>query len=185
MCGYGDTALWIDETVWSVPHFESEFWQMGCVSSQKSWLPPNKGLVVLTTPGSGSPAYTNLARWCWIAENRHCHQKQSRMNTVIMPPLCPIYISNILQAVKCWLTRWLQICCPFVKIHVTSCYLGDQNNLTSCWHDFTRSAGSEWLIWSFGGGGIGHHLLFTATHSVIVACLITQTIPARLKAIWE
>lgn len=92
-----------------------------------------KRLVVLTTPGSASPAYVYLARWCWIAEKRHCHQRLNRMSTIIMAPLCSIYIFNILRAFKCWLTGWLQICCAYVKIHITSCHLEDQDTPTLCW----------------------------------------------------
>lgn len=92
---------------------------MGRVTSQRLWLRPNQRPLVLNTPGSASTACADLARWCWIAKKRHRHQRLSAMSTIIMAPLCSIYISNILRAFKCQLTGWLWICCAYVKMHIT------------------------------------------------------------------
>lgn len=125
---------------------------MGCVTSQRQWLHSNQRLLVLTTSVSKYPARTDLTRWCWIAEKRHCHQRLNRMCTIIVAPLCSIYISNILQALKCQLTGWLQICYALHQVlhHLLSSRRSGHPDLVLTWLYQVKSTGKKALMndWS-------------------------------------
>lgn len=102
------------------------------------------------------------------------------MSTIIMAPLCSIYISNILRALKCRLTAWLQIWRANAKIHLLPYSRSGLPDLVvtgeiSWWKALVND-------WSDNMGEEEQANPSSLLPSVIVTCLIRQTLPSPVKS---